>query len=791
MVGQRIGPEDREPELLTHHQHNGTGVDADGYDAHWSDDEEQSMHEPGLDDGYDDYDDEDTEYDEDGKPTLTPAQRKTRRWRRVRRTLYAMAGLFIVLPALAFTIAYFLVDVPSPKEVAESQNKVITYYYANGDVLGKDFQQGGNRQLLKPEDIPDVVKHAVYAAEDATFETNPGFDVTGIMRAVWNQATGGVGGGSTISQQYIKKATENDDATITRKFFELVKSFKMNNEQDKRDIITAYLNTIYFGRGAYGIQTASQAYFGKDVKDLGAAEAAVLAGIIQAPSRSDDPDYVERRWNFVMDQMVDNKWLPKAERDSAQVPEMIPEENTRPDQITGPNKHIRDRVLQELAAHGYPEEKVQSGGFNVYTTIDPGAQAKAVDAVNEVMQDQPAELRKALVAVNPRTGGIVAYYGGPADPKLDARDWANTQRNPGSAFKAFDLVALLQRGKGLGETYDGRSERMFPGREQPVSNAGPNSSCGPNCTVAEAMKVSANTVFYDMVLNDTGVQGVKDAALAAGIPEKHGKTQTMPTPDGNIAIGGGDVAVTPQDMATAYATFAAEGVHRDSHFVARVEESDGTLVYETPVEEEMAFSDDEEKNKQIAGNVTESLEPVLPFADLDCAGNRDCAGKTGTHQYVASDGRETDENAQAWMVGYTPQISTTTWVGTGVGDIIQTASGQKIYGSGLPGEIWQKFMNSYLEGKPELEFPKVDLIGKPIQPDPPPSPQQRERETKPAETTDPTTTTPESTEPSETDIPDSSGKSTEPDASTGNPEESSDFGIFPPGRDRDNERDDE
>ncbi len=776
MVGQRIGPEDREPELLTHHTHNGTGVDEDGYDAHWTNDEEHSLHEPGLDDYYDE---DEQDYDEDGKPILTPEQRKKRRWRRVRRSLYVMTGLFLVLPALAFTIAYFLVDVPSPDEVAASQDKVVTYFYANGDVLGKDIQGNGNRQLLKAEEIPDVVKHAVYAAEDATFETNPGFDVTGIMRAAWNQVTGGVGGGSTISQQYIKKATENDDATYTRKFLELVKSFKMNNEQEKSEIITAYLNTIYFGRGAHGISTASQAYFNKPVDKLSASEAAVLAGVIQAPSRSDDPEYLDRRWNFVMDQMVANRWLPKADRDAAQLPELVPEDETKSEKITGPNRHIQSRVEQELAARGYPEEKIRAGGFKIYTTIDPDAQAKAVAAVDEVMEGQPAELRKALVAVDPNTGGVLAYYGGPADPKLDAVDWGNTQRNPGSAFKAFDLVALLQRGKGLGETYDGRSGRMFPGREAPVNNAGPNSSCGPNCTVAEAMERSANTVFYDMVLNDTGVQGVKDAALAAGIPEKHGKTETMPKPDGNIAIGGGDVMVTPEDMASAYGTFAADGVHRDSHFVTRVEESDGTLVYETPVEEKVAFSDDKAKSKQIAGNVTESLEPVLPFSDLTCADGRDCAGKTGTHQYVADGGAETDENAQAWMVGYTPQISTATWVGTGVNEPIQTANGQKIYGSGLPGEIWQKFMNSYLEGKPKLKFPEVDMIGKQVQPEPPPQTRTQVRTTEAVETTEASKTT---EKPSKSKKPEKSSEdsTTSPEDSTGNPDEDpSDIGLFP------------
>src|SRR5699024_11258288 len=164
---------------------------------------------------------------------------------------------------------YLVVDVPSPESVAEKQSQVVTHKYSDGSLLGKVAPaDGGNRVLLEQHQIPERVKHAVYAAEDASFESNRGFDVTSIMRAAWSQITGGGGGGSTISQQYIKQATGNDAHSYVRKFTEVVKSFKMNNQQSKGEIITGYLNTVYFGRGAYGIQAAAQAYFGKDVDEL-------------------------------------------------------------------------------------------------------------------------------------------------------------------------------------------------------------------------------------------------------------------------------------------------------------------------------------------------------------------------------------------------------------------------------------------------------------------------------------------------------------------------------------------
>ncbi|TLW93324.1 penicillin-binding protein [Saccharomonospora piscinae] len=748
---------DREPELITHRAYNGTadGRDQDGYDDY--DDGENRHHEPGLDNGHggdggDGFDDGEPR-PKKGKAALTPAQRKKRRWKIVRRSAYAIVGLFFVLPAIAFAITYFLVDVPDPEDVAQDQAKVVTYLYADGETeMGRDIPpDGGNRILLKPHEIPDDVKHAVYAAEDATFETNPGFDVTGILRAVYNQATGGVGGGSTITQQYVKVATENDEYSITRKWTEIVKAFKMSNEQSKDEIITAYLNTIYFGRGAYGIQTAAQAYYGKDATDLTASESALIAGMIQQPSRVNKPEVREERWNYVMDQMVANNWLPKAERDQATVPELIPDDEATPDTITGTERFIQAKVNAELAEKGYPEEKLRAGGYRVYLTIDQEAQSAAEQAVNNVMEGEPELLKEALTAVDPETGGVLAYYGGPYEADGNQYDWASAQRNPGSSYKPFDLVALLEQGKGLGEIYDGSSPRTFGDRE--VRNS-EDTQC-PQCTVAEAMKLSINTVFFDIVVNEVGPQAVAEAARAAGIPEKGSGVdakETMPTMDGNISIGGGHTMVSTLHMANAYATFASGGIRHDVHFVAKLTTSDGEVVFdetsEVATEGEPAFAEDPERNKQIAGNVTESLEPVLEQSQLLCAGGRECAGKTGTHQFDDGSGMRVNENSEAWMVGYTPQVSAAVWVGSGENRPINNAAGGAIYGSGLPGEIWKLFMDTYLEGKPMLEFDEVELIGKP--PAPPPTVPQDDASS--SESSESTTTTPETTTP-ETSTP--------------------------------------
>ncbi|MEV6625505.1 transglycosylase domain-containing protein, partial [Amycolatopsis sp. NPDC051114] len=684
------------PELMTHHAYD----EPDGYD--------------------------DVEPAADGKPVLTPEQRKKRRWKIIRRVAYAFVGLFFVLPAIAFVITYFLVDVPSPTEVAQNQSQAVTYLYADGSPMGKDVPRGGNRVLLTPEQIPDVMKHAAIATEDDSFETNSGFDVGGLLRAVYNQATGGTGGGSTISQQYIKKATDNDAPTLTRKWTELAKSFKMNQTYEKKDIITAYLNIIYFGRGAYGVGAASQAFFHKDAKDLTFSEAALLAGLIQQPGRSENPKVAQDRWNTALDRMVKNNYITAADRAKAQFPTPIPLEDSK-QQAGAPPAFVVQQVKDELAAHDIPEDRYYSGGFQVQTTIDPKAQQAAEQAATDAMKGQVDDnLLNALVAVDPETGGVLAYYGGKPIVQVNGqdqagRDWANTPQNPGSSMKPFDLTAFLKMGKGLDATFDGSNNRTFDGRV--VRNAGPGSSCSQQCTVAEAMERSANTVFYDMVLNQTHQGPVKDAAREAGVKTKNddGGQSIISTKDNNISLGGGETQITPLDMAAAYATFAADGQRRDRHFVLKVTNGQSEVAYEAATDAKPAFDSDADKSRQIAGNVTEALKPVIGFSKLKCPAGHECAGKTGTQQHTKVAGEPSwaaNANSQTWMVGYTPSVSVAAWVGGDGNKPLHGKNNSPIYGSTIAGPMWQKFLSLYLTGKPGERFDKVERIGGEV---PPPS----------------------------------------------------------------------
>lgn len=673
----------REPELLTHR-------------------EDEVELEPFYDD---EYDDELTEQE-------ARVVRKKKIWRRVRRSSYVAFGAMLLTPVVAFAIAYQVVEVPNPEVVAADQGKAITITYADGKPMAKIAPGEANRTMVKYEDLPETIKHAVMAAEDPTFETNVGFDLTAIARAGWYQLKGEQSGGSGLTQQYVKEATDQSDLTLTRKFTEAVTAFKMSQQQDKRDILTSYLNTIYFGKGGYGIKTAAKAYFGlDDLKALTHSQAALLAGMIQNPSRSNQDAYLKERWNYVMDQMLEYKWIDKSYRDTEAFPQLVPE--TDDSGLTGPRLHIKQQVMEEMARIGWDYTRLQKVGGTVQTTIEEPKQQAAEDSVAEVLKGQPEALRTSLSAIDPQTGAVRAYYAGADGTGLDyARD---TLQEAGSSFKPFDLVAALKAGKGLGSTYDGRSPKTFNlgGTQITIRNASdPGNRCGEKCPIRKAMELSLNTVFYEMVI-EVGTKPVADAAHAAGIPEKvtvqggeHNllEGENGGAPNVGIAIGGGEAQVRPFDMASAYATFAARGTYHEPFFISKITNPEGKAVYQHIDVSRPAFDPNPQKNEDIADNVTEALKPVVKASpSLICAG-RECAGKTGTHELPD----DASQNSKAWMVGYTPSLAASVWMGQEQGNVaLKNAQGNPIFGSGLPGQIWKKFMDKALEGTPAEPFPKA------------------------------------------------------------------------------------
>ncbi|MGH3990592.1 MAG: transglycosylase domain-containing protein, partial [Pseudonocardiaceae bacterium] len=381
--------------------------------------------------------------------------------------------------------------------------------------------------------VPVHVQNAVLAAEDRSFRSNPGFDITGIARAAWKQLSGGTGGGSTITQQYVKVATGQDEYSLFRKFREVIVAAKITKQNSKDRILEDYLNTIYFGRGAYGIQAASQAYFGKKVQSLTPAEAAVLAAAIRSPSRLDPAKNLEEseiRWNFVMDGMVAQGWLSQAERAATGYPATI-EPGQAPGSPTDDRAHIVDRVLEELEKQGINREQLAVDGGRITTTIDAPAQRLARDAVLTELRAQPRNLHSSLVAIDPRSGGVIAYYGGSEGDGFDLA--GGPVWNPGSAFKPFAMLAALKQDIGMNSIYDGNSPLVIDGR--PYENS--ESRNYSRLTLHEAMTQSVNTAFVRLA-EDVGAQAIRDAAVQAGIPEQvNGKRALAELDSGQPAVG--------------------------------------------------------------------------------------------------------------------------------------------------------------------------------------------------------------------------------------------------------------
>ncbi len=671
-----------------------------------------------------------------GGPPVTGARHG---WWRVRRTCYIVILALAIGPPLVFFIAYQLVTVPSPAAAAAQLDKPVTYQFADGSPLDVHTPPGGNRQLLSAQQIPTTMVHAAEAAEDASFETNPGFDISGVMQAIVKHLQGGDGGGSTISQQYVKQATGNKQHTYLRKGLEVVRAYKMNRQQSKTEIMTAYLNTIYFGRGAYGIGAASHAYFGEKASRLSPSQAALLAGLIQAPSRSDDPAYTHQRWHYVLREMRQHHWITREQYRQASFPHTVAPEQTAGDTLSAKNQYLRfvvQRVQAELASKGLSPGDLAQAGATVHTTIKPQAEKQAVAAAHKVMSsDQEYKsLSSSLVSINPKTGGIVAYYGG--DPKQSSYDMAQVPHHPGSSFKPFTFLAAMEKDPsvGLGSTYNGTPDQKIEG--QLIHNAG-DESCGQNCTVKTGMTKSVNTVFANMAAQ-TGVDRVRQAAYQAGIAKKlpDGRCGKQPTlvemhgcspGDPAIGIAIGQYPVRTVDMAQAYATFANQGLRIPAHFVTKVTDADGNVLYQATQGPTAAFDKgDRYHNAQLARNVTASLSDVAAYSGTPLAGNRPNAAKTGTATY-----RKTDHNMAAWMVGYTPQIATAVWVGHWnkpapiYGDYENTKGPSHhydIYGREEPAYIWQAYMNDYLHGKPVKKFGPLHPLGKaPLSSSAPPS----------------------------------------------------------------------
>ncbi len=620
-------------------------------------------------------------------------------WLRKRgaRFLIRIGGFFFLIGATAFAIAYFTTDVPDPNEYVNSQATVIQY--ANGDEVGRIGAQ--NRTIIPLARIPLDLRHAVLAAEDKSFYSQGAFNPIAILRGAINTALGrGLQGGSTITQQYAKTAFLTPDRTIQRKIIELIIAIKLENQLSKDQIFENYLNTIYFGRGAYGVETGAQVYFGRSADQLSVPQAAVLASILRSPGYY-DPDYregnkdrLEARYKYVINNMLGEGWIEKAqaERYLKKVPTIRPRLSTG--QLAGNKGHLIEAVRKELNSLGFPDEQLMIGGLIVRTTLEKDAQVAAEAAVfNQAPKKAPDNLHIGLVSIRPGTGEIVAMYGGKDYLKRQLNDATQGITQAGSTFKPFALIAALEQGISLSSIWNGDGPKIFDdgiGRPYEVSNYG-DKSFG-DLTLLKATASSINTIYVPLGIK-VGADKVIDAARRAGIPET---VAMVPSP--SVVLGVASPRVI--DVANSFATFAANGVRAKPFMVKEVLGANKGVLYQARVETEQVF------DEAVMADLNYALGEVVRAGTASAAlrdFGRPAAGKTGTSQ----------SNASAWFSGYTPQLATS--IAFYRDDATQSLNGigglNSVTGGSFPARIWSAYMKGALKGQPELDFAPPSAIG--------------------------------------------------------------------------------
>ncbi len=651
-------------------------------------------------------------------------------WKRI--LVLGPLSLLLLLLVL-FGVAYATTTVPPASAVSQSQSTIIRY--ASGEELARI---GTNRQLVPISQVSDPAQKAVLAAEDRGFYSEPGISPKGIARALFTNLKGGGSvqqGGSTITQQYAKNAFLTSQRTYTRKLKEVLIALKMTRQRSKQEILGDYLNTIYFGRGAYGIEAASRAYFGAaaTAATLTPEQGAVLASSVRSPSGYDPakhPQAARDRWDYVLDGMVSQGWLSASDRAAATYPAVVAPGSVGSGDLSGPNGHVVDAVLEELQHEGFTDATVAAGGLTVTTTVDRASQDAAVAAVQTVNKGDRSDtaLQGALVAVVPGDGAVRAYYGGANGSGLDYAGGVvpggQVVHQPGSSMKPYVLATALQQGISLGTVYDGSSPQTISG--QRIGNAGGEQ--GGRVDLATGLAQSLNTVYFRLAV-DVGPAKVAATAHAAGIPGDVKLTNPQTgVVEGGIALGQYEVHVT--DQAAGYATFAAQGVAATPYVVAKVVRGASTEYQARPRTRQALPAD-------VSADTTYAMQQVITSGTgtrARLAGGRPAAGKTGT----------TDASNNVWFVGFTPQLATAVWFGYGdPARSVAGANGRESSGGAISAPVWKAFMDAALKGQPVQPLPRRAGVGR-VSPSfgvPPTTPP-------PARTTAPTSTpsaTPSST----------------------------------------------
>jgi penicillin-binding protein 1A len=612
------------------------------------------------------------------------------------------AALLLVLVALSGAAFSFGLVTAIRSELAaldpsSPQRDVDTVIYSAPNASGQRrvlaiLRGDESRVLVGSEAIAPIMKQAIVVVEDKRFYEHNGVDLRGIVRALWQdiRSQGVVEGGSTITQQYVKNAYSRNEQTIARKVREAALAWQLTQRWSKDRILTAYLNTVYFGNGAYGILQAARTYFrGKSAAELTLPDAALLAGIPQSPAQYDPvrhPAAARARRSFVLQQLYEQGRITRTEQRLADAAPMPKPENVRLPGTRGPAPYFVGYVTDQLVAR-YGAERVFGGGLEVTTTIDLDLQDRAREAIQKVLT-QPGGPAAALVAIDPRTGAVRAMFGGTNFRRSQFNLATQAERQPGSSFKPIVLASAFRQGIAPSTRLVSKPVEIDAGdRIWKVSNY--EGSYIGDVDLASAMVSSDNSV-YAQLTKIVGPRSIVDTAHRLGIRSE------LPA---YFSIGLGAVAVNPLDMTRAYATIANDG--------KRV---DGSIMGNVPrVVQEVRFrkSGKSRRNSPVGKTVlspgeAETLTAILENVVQQGTGRRAqltgraAAGKTGT----------TDNYGDAWFIGYTPELAVAVWVGypNELRPMETEFHGEPVAGGTLPALVWKAFMTRALADEEPRSF---------------------------------------------------------------------------------------
>jgi penicillin-binding protein 1A len=583
-------------------------------------------------------------------------------------------------------------------------------YAADGSILAV-LREEENRQSVPLATIPQHVISAVLAVEDAGFWVHEGFDVRGMLRAFRaNVEQGGISqGGSTITQQLIKLDVLGNEQTLDRKFEEIVLASRLEKMMSKEEILDRYVNTVYFGNHAYGIQAAAETYFGVNARDLNPGQGALLAGLIRNPVSYNPVRYPERaaeRLDVALERLVDVGSLTEAE--AAVWKQATPIPTAVHNLLPRANDYFASLVEQQLLADkrlgSTPEERfnaVYFGGLKVYTTYSPQAQAQAqaardrnlplVNGVFAAGTDPAGKARygsAAVVSVDPRTGAVPYMVAGPGFQNYKYNLVTQNKRQTGSSFKTFVLATAMERGYSPEDQIDGTGPCLFKNPTgtpdpYPAENFG-GSTRGPGTLTTQTLG-SVNCAYVRLGLI-VGLNNVVNMAQRLGV---RSAAADGLAPNESLPLG--SAGVTPLDMASAYATLANDGVYNPPYFIEKVEDRHGRVIFQYEPAPKPVIS------PKTARLVTEILRQNVTSGTGTAAAlgtGQPAAGKTGTHT----------GSYDAWFVGYTPQLATAVWVGGLGAQFTIRLGGTGITGGSYPARIWGDFMRAWHTGRPIQQF---------------------------------------------------------------------------------------